>query len=194
MIKRILLIFVILITLCSSVFADIQGKWFHPKFIRVYIQPDHYKGRLMTQAFREWSKLTKNKLVFQKVTSPKFADIEVEFVEKIDTTQSNTDRAIGLTRASTQSGKKLVHAKIWIAQKTQDDKVLSEDEVYTTMLHEIGHALGLHDSSRKLGIMSTPVTENQDIINTDLLRLFHLNGWTYIDKNTPAKLKEPISD
>ena len=34
--------------------------------------------------------------------------------------------------------------------------------------------------------MSTPVTENQDIINTDMLRLFHLNGWTYIDKNSPA--------
>ena len=177
MIKRILLIFIILISFCSSVFADIQGKWFHPKFIRVYIQPDHYKGRLMTQAFREWSKLTKNKLIFQKVTSPKFADIEVEFVNKIDTTQSSTDRAIGLTRTSTQSNRKLVHAKIWIAQKTHDDKVLSEDEVYTTMLHEIGHAIGLNHSQDPESVMYYGVNVIQEVSEEDLRLLKELYLW-----------------
>ena len=52
------------------------------------------------------------------------------------------------------------------------------------MLHEIGHALGLKDTKRKIGIMSTPVTEAQDIVNTDILRLYYLNGWHIIDKNT----------
>ena len=177
MLKKVVLIFSILCIFSSMAFAEVKGKWFHPKFIRVYIQPDHYKGRLMTLAFREWSKLTQNKLIFQKVTSPKFADIEVEFVEKIDTTQSNTDRAIGLTRTSTQSGRKLVHAKIWIAQKTQDNRVLSEDEVYTTMLHEIGHSIGLNHSQDPESVMFSGVNVVQEVSKEDLRLLKELYKW-----------------
>ena len=55
--------------------------------------------------------------------------------------------------------------------------------IYTTMLHEIGHALGLQNSSRKLGIMRSPVVDTQDLITNDIIKLYRLNGWSYMNKN-----------
>lgn len=154
--------------------------------LKVYIQKDSYTD-MMQRAFKKWEEKCNGRLKFEYVTNPP-ADIEVNFADETD----KTDGDIG-SYALTIKGGHIAKAQITIATNPEKN---SNNLIYTVMLHEIGHALGLHDSSRKLGIMSTPVTEAQDIINTDILRLFHLNGWTYIDKNTPVtpRKQEPIAD
>ena len=142
--------------------------------IQVYIPQNEYAG-MMLQAFQTWANKCNGRLNFQYVLSSP-ADIEVEFADKTD----GTDGDIG-SYSLTIKGGTITKATITIAPNPQEN---SQNLIYTVMLHEVGHALGLKDSFRKLGIMSTPVLETQEIVNTDILKLYHLNGWTYINKNT----------
>lgn len=161
------------------------GPHWTKQVIKVYIADDSYTG-MMQRAFQKWVEKSNSRLKFEYVTTPP-ADIEVDFADETD----GTDGDIGCYSLTIKGGA-ITKANIIIAPNPTQN---SNNLIYTVMLHEIGHALGLNDSSRKLGIMSTPVTENQDIINTDMLRLFHLNGWTYIDKNSPAPaLKQTTED
>lgn len=152
------------------------GPNWEKSIIKVYIPQDTY-SEMMKRAFQKWEEKCNGRLMFEYVAE-KPADIEVEFADKTD----QTDGDIG-SYSLTVKGGAIRNATITMAPKPE---VNSNNLIYTVMLHEVGHALGLRDSSRKLGIMSTPVVETQDIINTDVLRLYHLNGWTYINKNTPA--------
>lgn len=159
----------------SFAIGNYGANW-NKQILKVYIQEDSYSG-MMQRAFEKWAQKCNGRLKFEYVTALP-ADIEVDFADKTD----GTDGDIG-SYTLTVKGGYITKATITIAPNPTQN---SNNLIYTVMLHEVGHALGLRDSSRKLGIMATPVTENQDIINTDVLRLFHLNGWTYIDKNTPA--------
>lgn len=155
------------------------GPNWQKSIIKVYIPQDDYSS-MMKKAFQKWEEGCNGRLIFEYIAEPP-ADIEVEFAEKTD----KTDGDIG-SYSLTVKGGAITNATITMAPKPEYSKNL----IYTVMLHEVGHALGLRDSSRKLGIMSTPIVESQDIINTDILRLYHLNGWTYINKSTPVIFEE----
>ncbi len=170
-------------SLKSFAVGNYGANW-NKQIIKVYIADDSY-AEMMKRAFDKWVQKCNGRLKFEYIETPP-ADIEVEFGDETD----GTDGDIG-SYALTIKGGYITKAIITIAPNPTKN---SNNLIYTVMLHEVGHALGLHDSSRKLGIMSTPVNENQDIINTDVLRLFHLNGWTYIDKNTPATITQPSAD
>ncbi len=142
--------------------------------IKVYIPQDDYAG-MMQRAFQKWQSKCNGRLQFEFVSDTP-ADIEVEFADKTD----GSDGDIG-SYSLTVKGGAITKAEIVIAPDSLNN---SRNLIYTVMLHEIGHALGLKDTKRKIGIMSTPVTEAQDIVNTDILRLYYLNGWHIIDKNT----------
>lgn len=177
-----LIIFTGIFFFCIKSFAaGNYGPHWKKQIIKVYIADDSYTG-MMQRAFQKWAEKSNSRLKFEYVTTPP-ADIEVDFEDETD----GTDGDIGCYSLIVKGGE-ITKANIIIAPNPTKN---SNNLIYTVMLHEIGHALGLRDSSRKLGIMSTPVTENQDIINTDMLRLFHLNGWTYIDKNSPAPPVKP---
>lgn len=160
------------------------GPNWNKQILKVYIAKDSYAD-MMQRAFEKWVQQCNGRLKFEYVETPP-ADIEVNFADETD----GTDGDIGSYTLIIKGGF-ITKANITIAPNPEKN---SNNLIYTVMLHEIGHALGLHDSSRKLGIMSTPVTENLDIINTDVLRLFHLNGWSVIDKNTPVTPQRSISD
>ncbi len=180
--KKILLLFCLIVLYIFSI-IEIAGadpkRLANPNYIRTYIQPNHKNTVMMKHAFAEWSRLTNNKFVFHYVTSPNVAKIDVYFVKKIDTKGKNAagaDRAVGLTRCI-GTNSRIGHATIYIADYTQDGKNLNRDEIYTTMLHEIGHAIGLEHSNDPTSVMFQGVNVIQEIGKNDLLNLKKIYGW-----------------
>ncbi len=164
--------------LAGSVYAVAEGVWQFPGKIKTYIQPGHKNTQMMRNAFAEWTRLTKGHIVFKYVTSPNVADIKVLFVKKIDQTLAKSDRPIGLAVTSSNRSKtRLFKATIYIADLTQEGKVLNRDEVYTTMLHEIGHALGLNHSNDPESVMYPYMDVIQEISIVDLRALKARYGW-----------------
>ena len=128
----------------------------------------------MKNAFAEWSRKTNNKIVFRYVTSKATADIVVEFVNIVP----NAEREIGLTRSRFISGNRLIHSTIYIAEKTSTGVQLGRDAVYTVMLHEIGHAIGLGGhSDDPMSIMYPTEDDRQEISKGDLKWLDEVYGW-----------------
>ena len=148
--------------------------WMYPKQLRVYIPPNHKRTVMMKHAFAEWSRVTSGKLAFKYVPSPNVAKIKVIFVDKIP----NADREIGLTRFNFSGSGKLLSANIFIAEKTSTGRALGNDSVYTVMLHEIGHAMGINrHSNDPLSIMYPYEDDAQEILKSDLKTLAEIYGW-----------------
>lgn len=152
------------------------GKWFNPRMIKTYIQPDHKYSLMMKHGFAEWDRLTNGKVRFKYVNSANVAQIEVRFVKQIN--QKQHDRAIGLTNTMTVgSDKKMTKAIIYIAEKDRRGRNLRKDEAYTVILHEIGHAIGLEHSSDPKSAMYYAENDIQEISKNDLRQLKKLYGW-----------------
>lgn len=179
MIKKILVglfsLFVFVMTFVN--FANAETKTY-PHWtkspITVYIPKDE-KAQTMRHAFEKWQSMSAGKLKFQFVAKGP-ADIDVAFVEKVD----GSDGPLGSNKITIKKG---MITKAEIRMATKGNKKYSNDLVYTTMLHEIGHVLGLQESTRKgSSIMNMPVNENQDILKKDISNLYHVNGWSYMNR------------
>lgn len=184
MLKRILNIFVLIFVIffvfnnSASAVSDYGPSW-NKSVISVYIPQGHAYSEMFLHAFQKWENSSFGKLKFQYVAKQP-ADIETYFVQKTD----GTDEAAGSYTLIVQGGK-IVKADIAIVAVPNQ---FTNQMIYTTMLHEVGHALGLQDSNRKLGIMRSPVVETQDIITNDIIKLYRLNGWSYMNKkNEPEQ-------
>jgi predicted Zn-dependent protease len=71
----------------------------------------------------------------------------------------------------------MLHAKIYIAEKDSNMQSLSEDAVFTVMLHEIGHAIGLEHTNNRMSIMYPSEDDRQEILQSDLKILGGIYGW-----------------
>ena len=182
-----MIVFGISFMLTSYVDAASQRsfKWTNPKGIKTYIPPKHRHTPMMKRAFAEWSRKTNNKIVFRYVGTKTEADIVVRYFDKIEDC-GETNNAIGCARytghSCTQSACKFRFVYIDIADETVNGRDLSDKvEVYTTMLHEIGHAIGLkHNETNKYSIMSVAPNRSvlkQEIDRDDLNQLAEIYGW-----------------
>jgi len=157
----------------SAVFASGLGRWQYPKKIKTYIPPNHKRTEMMKHAFQRWTKVTNQQVIFVYVPDKKTAQLEVEFVNVIP----NADREVGLTQTVTTAGNHILRSKIYIAEKNSRMQSLSEDAVFTVMLHEIGHAIGLEHTTEPMSIMYPTEDDRQEIQKSDLKNLSEIYGW-----------------
>ncbi len=156
--------------------AEVQKRWADPMHLKVYIQPGLERSTMMRHAFSEWTRLAKNKIVFYYVDSKNEADIDVIFVDRLST---NNGQAIGLTSCDYfPKNNNMSHATIYIPAKAANGKVLTRDDVYTSMLHEIGHAMGIvKHSTNPHNIMYPLIDAKREITQYDLAELYRIYGW-----------------
>ncbi len=155
------------------------------KPINVYIPLDA-KSQSMKNAFSKWSSVSSGKLSFTYSSNEKDkdkADIIVSFTDKTE----GLETKLGGYSIST-NGNKITKGTITIATKSKLAKKYSNNYIYTTMLHEVGHVIGMKDNSRKEStIMYMPISEKQDITKLDIRQLYKINGWSYADRNMPSQ-------
>ena len=152
--------------------------WHHPTQIRTYIQPNHKYTDKMKRACHRWSVMTHNGIIFKYESFSANAQIKVIFVKSIPP-EFNIDSAAGLTRYSySLNNGQFRNAEIYIADYTKYGK-LTDDEVFTSMLHELGHAIGLGHSNNPESIMypNTSKVKTMEISKEDLDLLAKKYNW-----------------
>lgn len=177
-VKRIVIIICLVLvffgTFCTVSAKTVNRRWQYPTKIKTYIPQNHKRTIMMKHAFAEWSRLTNNKIIFRYVDSPKYAQVVVEFVNIVP----NAEREIGLTKSTFTSSGGMLRATIYISEKTSSGYQLGKDAVYTVMLHEIGHAIGIGEhSADPLSIMYPTEDDRQEILKSDLRNLAEIYGW-----------------
>lgn len=128
--------------------------------LKVYIAPfrfyskqgEEYKYREMVlRALENWSKVSMGKVSFAIVTALAYSQINIDW-KRVDR------QALGYCHFGYDSQNRVYSAEvqIGISDGIIHQEYMSEDEVYHTILHEIGHALGLGHSPFESDIMYTP--------------------------------------
>jgi len=144
--------------------------------IKVYI-PDDTNSGIVHNAFNTWQNQSYGKLKFTYVKKGP-ADIDIVYIDKINTSDSPIASYVTKTKGSA-----ITKAEIKIATKNPAFKKYSKRYVYITMLHEIGHTLGLSDDHRKKsGIMYMPISENQRLRRDDMIKLYNLYDWNWMQR------------
>ena len=150
--------------------------------INVFIPKDE-KSSAMNSAFSKWQSEAGNRITFAFVQDPKKADIIVKFT---DNTEGLETKLGGYS--VTTDGNEIKKAEITLATKSKLAKKYSNNYIYITMLHEVGHVLGMSDNSTKpTSIMYMPISEEQSIKKIDIRKLYKVNGWSYADRNMPSQ-------
>lgn len=164
LLKGFLLLFIVFLFAANSVFAS---RWQNMP-IKVFIE-ENPKEYIMKKAFNKWESASNGLVSFEYVKSASLADINVEFTPKLD------GKTVGLCSYNGTVNGYFTKNTIYLARNENTfNRVLTTNEYYRIMLHEIGHAIGLPHSENVSSIMKPTTTQILTITKDDLKDLREL--------------------
>ena len=179
-------ILVVNATVTSETFKNVAPILGVTKGIKVYIPPKNRLSVTMQHAFMDWQKHTNNNFTFEYVGTQSTANITVVFIDSGMVDICKSSGALGCTTYAIANtlylNRRIQKAKVYISMNDMYGKPMTNNQVYTIMLHEIGHALGLQHSQNPNSLMyeitNSQMAEGQEIRQTDLDALYKLYGLT----------------
>lgn len=176
-------------------------KW-NKKNIKVYIYNSNYND-VLAKAFSKYNKTYSEYFQFIKASSPNTADIIVDVVDKFESNDNpNNVFMMGVTNNYFDStNKNLNMSKIkLLSVNPNTKKPVTKSEMYVTLLHEIGHSLGIVGHSPRASDIMHPVSGANSGTFTSrdriTIKMMYSNINTVVQRETnntkDAKLKEAV--
>lgn len=166
---------------------------FKPGAIKVYI-PQNANRNLTMQAFNEWQNKTSKAVSFIFVQDPRYANINVNFVDKINTKSYNNAFEAG-NCTPTYEGDYITHADMKILTVDKNGNKMPSQLLYNIILHETGHAIGLlGHSTNPADIMSTASGRVNTQLSARDIRTAQLLYKGYVKKDETAIFDAKIAE